>query len=102
MLEHNIPIDTKYYLENQLSNPLLRLFGPILGDGKASSVLLSKSSCFSECFVKRHYKLAGDLFSYRLSVCLSIYLFTCLFDGLAICVFLSACVSLSVFLLLSI
>ena len=31
VLENNIPIDTKYYLENQLSKPLLRIFEPILG-----------------------------------------------------------------------
>lgn len=39
VLENNIPIDTKYYLENQLSKPLLRIFEPILGDS-AESVLL--------------------------------------------------------------
>ncbi|PPQ66648.1 hypothetical protein CVT26_009402 [Gymnopilus dilepis] len=38
VLENNIPIDTKYYLENQLSKPLLRIFEPILGE-KASSLL---------------------------------------------------------------
>ncbi|OCH91039.1 hypothetical protein OBBRIDRAFT_887287 [Obba rivulosa] len=38
VLENNIPIDTKYYLENQLSNPLMRIFEPIMGD-KASSLL---------------------------------------------------------------
>ncbi|KAI0334514.1 hypothetical protein GY45DRAFT_1318071 [Cubamyces sp. BRFM 1775] len=38
VLENNIPIDTKYYLENQLSNPLMRIFEPILGE-KASSIL---------------------------------------------------------------
>ncbi|KAI8807077.1 hypothetical protein BJ742DRAFT_748288 [Cladochytrium replicatum] len=32
VLENNLPIDTKYYLENQLSKPLLRIFEPILGD----------------------------------------------------------------------
>ncbi|KAF9931664.1 DNA-directed DNA polymerase delta, partial [Modicella reniformis] len=32
VLEKNIPIDTKYYLDNQLSKPLLRIFEPILGD----------------------------------------------------------------------
>ncbi|KAF7721640.1 DNA-directed DNA polymerase delta [Apophysomyces ossiformis] len=32
VLENNIPIDTKYYLENQLSKPLLRIFEPILGN----------------------------------------------------------------------
>ena len=44
MLENSIPIDTQYYLENQLSKPLLRIFEPILGEKKAESVLLSKSS----------------------------------------------------------
>ncbi|KAL4246251.1 DNA polymerase [Abortiporus biennis] len=38
VLENNIPIDTKYYLDNQLSNPLMRIFEPILGE-KASSLL---------------------------------------------------------------
>ncbi|GBB99534.1 hypothetical protein RclHR1_03550014 [Rhizophagus clarus] len=38
VLENNIPIDTNYYLENQLSKPLLRIFEPILGD-KAHSLL---------------------------------------------------------------
>jgi DNA polymerase delta subunit 1 len=37
VLENNIPIDTKYYLENQLSKPLMRIFEPILGE-KASSL----------------------------------------------------------------
>lgn len=36
VLENNMPIDTKYYLENQLSKPLLRIFEPILGDKAAS------------------------------------------------------------------
>lgn len=39
MLENCVPIDYKYYLENQLSKPLLRIFEPILGD-KAESILL--------------------------------------------------------------
>lgn len=38
VLEHNIPIDTKHYLDNQLSKPLLRIFEPILGE-KAAGVL---------------------------------------------------------------
>ena len=37
VLENNIPIDTKYYLDNQLSKPLMRIFEPILGE-KASSL----------------------------------------------------------------
>lgn len=39
VLEHNLPIDTKYYLENQLSNPLMRIFEPILGDKRANQLL---------------------------------------------------------------
>ena len=42
VLENSIPIDTQYYLENQLSKPLLRIFEPILGEKKAESILLSK------------------------------------------------------------
>lgn len=37
VLENNIPIDTKHYLDNQLSKPLMRIFEPILGE-KASSL----------------------------------------------------------------
>ncbi|XP_061892445.1 DNA polymerase delta catalytic subunit [Entelurus aequoreus] len=40
VLENNIPIDTQYYLDQQLSKPLLRIFEPILGESKAESVLL--------------------------------------------------------------
>uniref|UniRef100_A0A8D8ACP3 DNA polymerase n=1 Tax=Culex pipiens TaxID=7175 RepID=A0A8D8ACP3_CULPI len=39
VLENCVPIDANYYLENQLSKPLLRIFEPILGD-KAESILL--------------------------------------------------------------
>uniref|UniRef100_A0A2D4LNS3 DNA-directed DNA polymerase n=1 Tax=Micrurus spixii TaxID=129469 RepID=A0A2D4LNS3_9SAUR len=40
VLENNLPIDTQYYLEQQLAKPLLRIFEPILGEGKAQNVLL--------------------------------------------------------------
>lgn len=40
VLENNMPIDTKYYLENQLSKPLMRIFEPILGE-KANSLCTS-------------------------------------------------------------
>lgn len=30
VLDNNLPIDTEYYLTNQLSNPLLRIFEPII------------------------------------------------------------------------
>lgn len=39
VLEHNLPIDTKYYLDNQLAKPLSRIFDPILGEKKASQLL---------------------------------------------------------------
>ncbi|XP_012279628.1 DNA polymerase delta catalytic subunit [Orussus abietinus] len=39
VLENSIPIDSNYYLENQLAKPLVRIFEPILGD-KAESLLL--------------------------------------------------------------
>lgn len=45
MLENNIPIDTKYYLENQLSNPLMRIFEPILGE-RAGTLRASSFSYF--------------------------------------------------------
>lgn len=39
VLEHNVPIDTKFYLDNQLAKPLERIFVPILGETKARSLL---------------------------------------------------------------
>ena len=39
VLENNVPIDTKYYLDNQLSKPLRRIFEPILGEKKAGQLL---------------------------------------------------------------
>lgn len=39
VLENNIPIDTRYYLDNQLSKPLMRIFEPIMGS--RSSTLLT-------------------------------------------------------------
>eukprot|EP00455_Lapot_gusevi_P013195 TRINITY_DN1637_c0_g3_i3.p1 TRINITY_DN1637_c0_g3~~TRINITY_DN1637_c0_g3_i3.p1 ORF type:complete len:670 (+),score=201.46 TRINITY_DN1637_c0_g3_i3:299-2011(+) len=39
VLEKNIPIDTSYYLHQQLEGPLTRLFEPILGEQKVKSLL---------------------------------------------------------------
>lgn len=39
VLENSLPIDVKYYLENQLSKPLMRIFEPILGERKAKELL---------------------------------------------------------------
>lgn len=62
MLDNNIPIDTKYYLEQQISKPLLRIFEPILGDAKAESVLLRKTLCFSLsiCLTFLCFKIDGE------------------------------------------
>ncbi|XP_078587905.1 DNA polymerase delta catalytic subunit-like [Branchiostoma floridae x Branchiostoma japonicum] len=51
VLENNIPIDTKYYLDQQLSKPLLRIFEPILGESKATSVLLKGEHTLSKTVV---------------------------------------------------
>jgi len=32
VLEHNIPVDFTYYIENQIKLPLIRIFEPIFGD----------------------------------------------------------------------
>merc|ERR1719361_602300 len=41
-LENNLSIDAAYYIEHQLQQPLLRIFGPIMGDdAKAQSALFS-------------------------------------------------------------
>ncbi|EWC46541.1 DNA polymerase delta catalytic subunit [Drechslerella stenobrocha 248] len=39
VLEHNVPIDTKYYLDQQLAKPLQRIFEPILGEKRANQLL---------------------------------------------------------------
>lgn len=49
VVENNVGIDTQYYLDNQISKPLLRIFEPILGEKKAESILLSK--CRVEAFL---------------------------------------------------
>lgn len=43
VLENNIPIDAQYYLENQLLNPLIRIFNP-LTNNKAKDILMSECS----------------------------------------------------------
>lgn len=54
VLDNNVPIDTKYYLEQQISKPLLRIFEPILGDAKAESVLL-RNTLFLEYRCRKIY-----------------------------------------------
>jgi DNA polymerase elongation subunit (family B) len=40
----DIPIDTQYYLENQLKQPLTRLFEPVLGEAKIKSLFGAECS----------------------------------------------------------
>lgn len=58
VLENNIPIDTQYYLDQQLSKPLLRIFEPILGETKAESVLLSEFQYILN--YSKKYKSVGE------------------------------------------
>lgn len=39
VLENSLPIDVKYYLDNQLTKPLERIFNPILGESKTKELL---------------------------------------------------------------
>lgn len=39
VLENSLPIDVNYYLENQLANPLMRIFEPIMGEKRAKELL---------------------------------------------------------------
>ena len=39
VLENGLQIDTKYYLENQLQKPLVRLFTPIMGESNVMKLL---------------------------------------------------------------
>lgn len=52
VLKNNVPIDTDYYLHNQLENPLVRLFDSVL-DGKAESILFSKLGKFLADFKEK-------------------------------------------------
>jgi DNA polymerase delta subunit 1 len=40
VLENSVPIDTKYYLDNQLAKPLGRIFEPIVGERKAQQLCI--------------------------------------------------------------
>eukprot|EP00054_Salpingoeca_dolichothecata_P028788 m.221503 g.221503 ORF g.221503 m.221503 type:complete len:1095 (-) comp26313_c0_seq5:63-3347(-) len=42
VLDKNIPLDTQYYLENQLSKPLMSIFEPIMGEQKAKTLLVGE------------------------------------------------------------
>uniref|UniRef100_A0A7N6C4M1 DNA polymerase n=1 Tax=Anabas testudineus TaxID=64144 RepID=A0A7N6C4M1_ANATE len=69
VLENNIPIDTQYYLEQQLSKPLLRIFEPILGESNAENVLLKGDH--TRCKTVLTSKVGGLMaFAQRRSTCI--------------------------------
>ncbi|XP_003737481.1 DNA polymerase delta catalytic subunit [Galendromus occidentalis] len=69
VLENNIPIDTQYYLENQISKPLLRIFEPILGESKAASELLRGDHTRSKAVV--HSKVGAlAMFTKKKATCI--------------------------------
>ncbi|XP_071768025.1 DNA polymerase delta catalytic subunit [Centroberyx gerrardi] len=69
VLENNIPIDTQYYLEQQLSKPLLRIFEPILGESKAESILLKGDH--TRCKTVLTSKIGGLMaFAQKRSTCI--------------------------------
>ncbi|QLG72429.1 hypothetical protein HG535_0D01370 [Zygotorulaspora mrakii] len=43
VLEHNIQIDSRYYLTNQLQNPIISIITPILGEKRANAMFVVKS-----------------------------------------------------------
>ena len=53
VLENNIALDTKYYLENQLQQPLLRIFEPLLDNPQSMFSMYLVDDSFT-------YVTAGD------------------------------------------
>eukprot|EP00730_Choanoeca_flexa_P019669 TRINITY_DN9614_c0_g1_i2.p1 TRINITY_DN9614_c0_g1~~TRINITY_DN9614_c0_g1_i2.p1 ORF type:complete len:1053 (+),score=322.68 TRINITY_DN9614_c0_g1_i2:142-3159(+) len=71
VLENNVPLDAQYYLNNQLSKPLLGIFEPILGE-KARSLLLAGEH--TRVVVKRSASSSGTglfKFTKKKATCLS-------------------------------
>jgi DNA polymerase delta subunit 1 len=68
VLENNLPIDTEYYLTNQLSNPLTRIFEPIIKDPNS---LLSGEHTRSVCKPTPTAKAGGIMmFAVKKSKCM--------------------------------
>ncbi|XP_060531065.1 DNA polymerase delta catalytic subunit isoform X2 [Cylas formicarius] len=68
VLENSIPIDAKYYLENQLSKPLVRIFQPILGDNAESILLRGEHTRTKTVVTSKVGALAG--FAKKKEICL--------------------------------
>lgn len=68
VLENNIPIDTTYYLEQQLSLPLMRIFEPIMTNAQS---LLSGDHTRNICVVTPSAASGGIMrFAVKTTVCL--------------------------------
>lgn len=68
VLENNLPIDTEYYLTNQLSNPLTRIFEPIIGNAQS---LLSGDHTRTVCKPTPTAKAGGIMmFAVKKSKCM--------------------------------
>nr|XP_054761921.1 DNA polymerase delta catalytic subunit-like [Lytechinus pictus]XP_054761922.1 DNA polymerase delta catalytic subunit-like [Lytechinus pictus] len=88
VLENNIPIDTTYYLENQLKGPLLRIFEPVIGENKVESVLLKGEHTRAKTQVTS--KIGGLMaFAKKRSKCLGCKMGLDQ-DGIALCKFCKA------------
>ncbi|RWS00134.1 DNA polymerase delta catalytic subunit-like protein, partial [Leptotrombidium deliense] len=59
VMDHSIPIDKEYYLQNQLAKPLLRIFEPIYGEAKAKSMLLHGEHTRTKTVVSTNYGIMG-------------------------------------------
>ena len=68
VLDHNIPIDTEYYLTNQLSNPLTRIFEPIIPNPQ---ILISGDHTRTVCKPTPSAKLGGIMnFAVKKETCM--------------------------------
>ena len=69
VLEHNLPIDTEYYLTNQLANPLTRIFEPIIPN---PSSLINGDHTRSICRLTPSAKAGGIMnFAVKKETCMS-------------------------------
>nr|BCB92280.1 DNA polymerase delta catalytic subunit [Cyclestheria hislopi] len=83
VLENNVPIDAQYYLENQLSKPLVRIFEPILGSKAESALLHGEHTLTRSVITSKVGALAG--FTQRKATCIGCK--TVLPDDRAVCKF---------------
>jgi DNA polymerase delta subunit 1 len=71
VLENNLPIDCKWYLTNQLSKPLIRIYEPILGDESDVEKHLLQGEHTRKIFIPTPTARPGSLmmFAKKMSSC---------------------------------